>query len=187
MISSLRGKVSRISQNQVEIDVGGVGYSVFMGRHNFIEDQEVKVFTFMAVSENDMSLYGFEKFEDLDLFKMMITVSGVGPKSAAHILASTTGTEIVKAIGEADVEFFKKLKGIGFKTAQRIIVDLKSKIGGLGVLNLKDSLPLLEDDVVLSLQQLGFEKKEIEKVIKRIPVELVELEERLSWCLTNIK
>ena len=112
MISSLRGKVSRISQNQVEIDVGGVGYSVFMGRHNFIEDQEVKVFTFMAVSENDMSLYGFEKFEDLDLFKMMITVSGVGPKSAAHILASTTGTEIVKAIGDADVEFFKKLKGL---------------------------------------------------------------------------
>lgn len=186
MISSLRGKVSRISQNQVEIDVNGVGYSVFMGRHNFIEDQEVKVFTFMAVSENDMSLYGFEKFEDLDLFKMMITVSGVGPKSAAHILASTNGTEIVKAIGEADVEFFKKLKGIGLKTAQRIIVDLKSKIGGLGVLNLKDSLPLLEDDVVLSLQQLGFEKKEIEKVVKRIPAELEELEERISWCLQNL-
>jgi len=187
MISSLRGKISRISQNQVEIDVNGVGYSVFMGRHNFTEDQEVKVFTFMAVSENDMSLYGFEKYEDLDLFKMMITVSGVGPKSAAHILASTTGAEIVKAIGEADVEFFKKLKGIGLKTAQRIIVDLKSKIGGLGVLDLKDSLPLLEDDVVLSLQQLGFEKKEIEKVVKRIPIELVELEERISWCLTNIK
>jgi len=102
-------------------------------------------------------------------------------------LASTTGTEIVKAIGDADVEFFKKLKGIGLKTAQRIIVDLKSKIGGLGVLDLKDSLPLLEDDVVLSLQQLGFEKKEIEKVVKRIPDELLELEERISWCLTNIK
>ena len=95
--------------------------------------------------------------------------------------------EIIKAIGEADVDFFKKIKGIGLKTAQRIIVDLKSKIGGLGELNLRDSLPLLEDDLVLSLRQLGFEKKEIEKVIKRVPAELVAIEDRLGWCLTNIK
>lgn len=187
MISSLRGKVNRIRGNQVEIEVGGVGYSVFMGRHNFSEGQDVFVSTFMAVSENDMSLYGFDKYEDLDLFKMLITVSGVGPKSAAHILASSGGGDIVKAIGDADVEFFKKMKGIGLKTAQRIIVDLKSKIGGLGELNLKDSLPLLEDDVVLSLQQLGFDKKEIERVVKLLPRELETTEERLGWCLANIK
>lgn len=186
MISSLRGVVARVFLNHIEIDVNGVGYLVFVGKKSFSEGTNIKIFTYMAVSENDMSLYGFEKSEDLDLFKMMITVSGVGPKTAAGILAEKQSIEIIKAIGEADVDFFKKLKGIGLKTAQRIIVDLKSKIGGLGVLDLKDSLPLLEDDLVLSLQQLGFEKKEIENVIKKLPAELVELEEKLSWCLLNL-
>jgi Holliday junction DNA helicase RuvA len=140
----------------------------------------------MAVSENDMALYGFENFEDLDLFKMLITVSGVGPKSAAQILGQCKSLEIIKAIGDADTSFFEKIKGVGKKTAQRIIVDLKSRIGGLGELNLRDELPLLEDDVVLSLRQLGFERKEIESVIKKMPLELDVLEDRVSWCLQNL-
>lgn len=162
---------------------------VWMGKKSFGEGDEVKIQTYMAVSENDINLYGFENFEDLDLFKMLITVSGVGPKTAAQILtASNAATvDIIKAIGNADVDFFKKIKGIGLKTAQRIIVDLKSKIGGLGELNLKDSLPLLEDDLTLSLQQLGFEKKEIEKVVKLVPAEKRTTEDKLEWCLQNIK
>jgi Holliday junction DNA helicase RuvA len=189
MISSLRGKINRIWGNWIEVDVQGVGYLVYVGfgflkKHN--EREEVKVQTYMAVSENDMALYGFDTFEELDLFKMLITVSGVGPKTAAQILGNTESLAIVKAIGDADVDFFKKIKGIGLKTAQRIIVDLKSKIGGLGELNLKDELPLLEDDVVLSLKQLGFERKEIDIVVKRIPIEMSGTEDRLSWCLQNM-
>lgn len=186
MISSLKGKVDRIRGNNVEMEVGGVGYSVWMGKKKFDEGDEVKIRTYMAVSENDIALYGFEAEEDLDLFKMLITVSGVGPRTGASILANTDGAAVMKAIGEADVEFFKKIKGIGLKTAQRIIVDLKSKIGGLGELNLRDNLPLLEDDVTLSLRQLGFEKKEIEKVVRQVPRELVSTEERLGWCLQNL-
>ncbi|OGL54286.1 Holliday junction DNA helicase RuvA, partial [Candidatus Shapirobacteria bacterium RBG_13_44_7] len=158
-----------------------------MGKRDFGEGDEVKVFTYMGVSENDISLYGFGSWEELDLFKLLITVSGVGPKTAAQILTGARAEEVVRAIGEAEVDFFKKIKGIGLKTAQRIIVDLKSRIGGLGELNLKEELPLLEDDVVLSLRQLGFEKKEIEKVIKLVPKELVTTEERLEWCLGNIR
>lgn len=187
MISSINGTVDRVWGNYIEVEVGGVGYLVWVGKKSYTEGQKVKVFTYMAVSENDVALYGFENFEDLDLFKMLITVSGVGPKSAAQILGQCRGLDIIKAIGEADVDYFKKIKGIGLKTAQRIIVDLKSKIGGLGELNLKDNLPLIEDDVVLSLQQLGFEKKEIERVIKLIPKELISTEEKLSWCLQNIR
>ena len=159
MISSLKGKVNRIRGNNVEIEVNDIGYSVWMGKKRFNEGDEVKIRTYMAVSENDMALYGFETDEDLDLFKMLITVSGIGPKTAAGIVAEKESLEIIKAIGEADVDFFKKIKGIGLKTAQRILVDLKSKIGGLGELNLKDNLPLLEDDVTLSLRQLGFVRK----------------------------
>jgi len=185
MISSLRGKVNRAWGNYVEIEVNGVGYMVWMGKKSFGEGDEIKIQTYMAVSENDINLYGFENFEDLDLFKMLITVSGVGPKTAAQILSTTDGIAVIKAIGEADVDFFKKLKGIGLKTAQRIIVDLKSKIGGLGELNLKDN-DLVEDDLTASLKQLGFEKKEIEKVTAKLPSELVELEEKLEWCLQNL-
>jgi Holliday junction DNA helicase RuvA len=187
MISSLKGKVGWVRGKQMEIEVSGIGYLVWAGKGNFVEGQEIKVYTHMAVSENDVSLYGFETIADLDLFKMLITVSGVGPKTAAQILGSTGSLEIIKAIGEADVDFFKKIKGIGLKTAQRIIVDLKSRIGGLGELNLKDNLPLLEDDLVLSLRQLGFERREIETVVRKTPPELTELEKRLDWCLQNIK
>ena len=147
---------------------------------------EIKLYIHMAVSENDISLYGFEKYEDLDLFKMLITVSGVGSRTAAGILAEKNSLDIIKAIGGADVDFFKKIKGIGLKTAQRIIVDLKSKIGGLGELDLRDNLPLLEDDLVLSLQQLGFERKEIENVTAKLPKDLEKLEEKLEWCLLNL-
>lgn len=170
----------------MEIDVNGVGYLVWMGKKSFTEGDEVRVQTYMAVSENDINLFGFENFEDLDLFKMLITVSGVGPKTAAQILAGTSSMEIIKAIGEADVDFFKRLKGIGLKTAQRIIVDLKSKVGGLGELNLKDSGDVIEDDLMASLKQLGFEKKEIEKVVAGMPKELIVLEDKLEWCLRNL-
>jgi Holliday junction DNA helicase RuvA len=186
MISSLKGKVSRIWGNYIEIEVGGIGYLVWVGRKNYSEGQEVKIFTYMAVSENDLALYGFENYEDLDLFKMLITVSGVGPKSAAQILEQCRGIEVIKAIGEADTSFFEKIKGVGKKTAQRIIVDLKSKIGGLGELNLREELPLLDDDVVLSLRQLGFERKEIENIIKKLPKEIDILEDKVSWCLQNL-
>lgn len=166
-----------------------MGYEVQISdvRSQMLVGDEVKLFIYMAVSENDVRLFGFKTREDLDLFKMLLTVSGVGPKTAAQISGGADSLEIIKAIGEAEVEFFKKIKGIGLKTAQRIIVDLKSKIGGLGELNLKDDLPLLEDDLVLSLKQLGFERREIEEVVKRLPKEKIGLEERLDWCLQNIK
>jgi holliday junction DNA helicase RuvA len=188
MISSLKGKVDRIRGNNVEIEVGGVGYEVQLAIKNYelrIGD-EVKLCVYTSMNDSSISLFGFRTVEELDLFKMLITVSGVGPKTAIGIVGEKESVEIMKAIGEADVDFFKKIKGIGLKTAQRIIVDLKSKIGGLGELNLKDNLPLLEDDVTLSLRQLGFENKEVEKVIKMIPKDLISTEDRLSWCLQNL-
>ncbi|HPJ17281.1 MAG TPA: Holliday junction branch migration protein RuvA [Candidatus Woesebacteria bacterium] len=186
MISSLKGTISSLGGDRVEVEINGVGYEVFgkFSHNNYEIGQEVKLFTYMAVSENDIRLFGFENNEDLNLFKMLITVSGVGPKTASQILGETNGGAIIKAIGEADVEFFKKLKGVGLKTAQRIIVDLKSKVGGLGELDLKEE-KTIDDDLVLSLQQLGFEKKEIETMIKGLPKELVAVEDKLEWCLKN--
>ena len=189
MISSLRGKINKIWGNSMEIEVNGVGYLVKVGlklAQNLHEGDERIIQTYMAVSENDISLYGFENQEDVELFKMLITVSGIGPKTAAQIVGQTESVNIIKAIGDADVNFFQKIKGIGKKTAQRIIVDLKSKIGGLGELQLDSDSPLSEDELVMSLKQLGFDRREIEKVTKKMPEELQNLEDKLSWCLRNL-
>ena len=190
MISSLKGKINRIWGNNCELEVNGVGYLLWVGK-NFLKkhnvDENLTVSTYMAVSENDINLFGFENWEEVDLFKMLISVSGVGPKTAAGILGETESLAIIKAIGEADVGFFEKIKGIGKKTAQRIIIDLKSKIGGLGELDLtKDNDKETESDLVLSLKQLGFDKKEIDKVVSKLPVDLETTEEKLSWCLANL-
>lgn len=187
MIASLKGIISRVGSNFLELEVGGVGYKVNIKdqRSKIKIGEEIKIYIQMIVSDNDISLYGFRSEEEVEMFGLLRTVSGVGPKTAMQIMGGGEGIEIMKAIGDADVSFFQKIKGIGKKTAQRIIVDLKSKIGGLGELDLSGDGPLLEDELYLSLKQLGFERKEIEKVTKKLPVELITIEERLGWCLRN--
>lgn len=197
MISSLKGKISRIGNNFVEIEVHDVGYLVSCGQ-NFLKrrniDEELKIYTYQSVSENDVSLFGFETIDEVNLFKMLISVSGIGPKTAAQIMSSSDeasdgrGAEnIIKAIADADVKFFEKVKGIGKKGSQRIIIDLKSKIGGIGELDLtQDDEKVKDDDLSLSLKQLGFDRKEIEKVIVKLPKELESIEEKLEWCLASI-
>jgi Holliday junction DNA helicase RuvA len=190
MISSLNGKLNRVAGDYGEIEVNGVGYLVYapamVKNASSKIGQEIKVFTYMAVSENDISLYGFETGEEVDIFKLLISVSGVGPKTGAQILSNCKSLEIIKAIGNADVAFFEKIKGIGKKTAQRIIVDLKSKIGGLGELDLAAETKIEDNELTLSLKQLGFERKEVEEVLKKLPKDLEGIEEQLAWCLQNM-
>jgi Holliday junction DNA helicase RuvA len=189
MISSLRGEILTIGNNFIDIEVQDVGYLVWCGL-NFLKKrtvgEKIKIYTYQSVSENDISLFGFETISEVNLFKMLISVSGVGPKSGAQIMGQVDSEEIIKAIGSADVGFFEKIKGIGKKTAQRIIIDLKSKIGGLGELDLTKDDEKTEDDLTLSLKQLGFERKEIEKVVAKLPAELITIEEKLEWCLGNM-
>lgn len=190
MIASLKGKVERIFNGSLEIEVNGVGYLVYgpaLARKMTDKiGEKMKVYTFMAVSENDISLFAFESWDEVNIFKMLISVSGVGPKTGAQILADTSSKSVIKAIGEANVSFFEKIKGIGKKTAQRVIIDLKSKVGGLGELDLSKDIERKEDELWMSLKQLGFENREIEKVIRIVPDKLKTIEEKLSWCLSKI-
>ncbi len=190
MISGLKGKVENKGGNFIEIDVQGVLYRVFMSKrilNSLVTGEERLIRTYLHVREEEMSLYGFLDKEEVELFEMLISVSGVGPKSGLVIFDENGVEEIRRAIMEADVDFFKKVKGLGLKTAQKIIIELKSKLGSVQDLDLtKDNIDLKGDDVYMSLVQLGFDRKVIMEIMKKIPDDLEGIEERLSWCLKNI-
>ncbi len=186
MISCLNGICLRKGKGSVEVMVRGVGYLVLTHKRVIEEAEgEVLLYTHMHVAEGVMDLYGFLEREEVEVFKLLIGVSGVGPKTAIGIFSDYHSEEILGAISKADVSFFEKVKGIGKKGAQRIIVDLKSKVGGLGELDFFEN-EIEEDEVYQGLKSLGFVKAEIEAVMKRMPEEMKEIEEKVGWCLGEL-
>lgn len=135
MIGYLIGILTMKTDAGVLIETGGIGYEVMVpgNSHLFLEKEgaEVKVYTAMIVREDDISLYGFSDMTSLQLFKKLITVSGVGAKAALSILSAMTVDEIRKAIVFEDATMLTRAQGIGKKTAQRIVLDLKDKMGNL--------------------------------------------------------
>ncbi len=190
MICGIKGKVEFVGAGTVEVEVSGVSYALFVSARlarGLNLGEERKFMTYMHVAEDDVSLYGFENREEVDMFRMLIGVSGVGPKSGMSIFNENGVDEIKKAVMEADVEFFKKVKGLGLKTAQKIIIELKTKIGSLKDLDLTASETVLnQDEVYLSLIQLGFDRKSVVEVMKKLPKDLKTIEERLEWCLKSV-
>ena len=190
MIYGLRGIISYKGINNIEVDVNGVFYGVMVAKkvlETLVLDQEITIRTYMHVTEDSQSLFGFITSEEVELFKMLISVSGVGPKSAMLIFDQNEVDKIKRAVMEADVDFFKKVKGLGLKTAQKIIIELKTKIGSLKDLDLNASETILnQDEVYLSLIQLGFDRKSVVEVMKKLPKDLKTIEERLEWCLKSM-
>lgn len=180
MIGYLRGKVVAHSKNVVWVDVNGVGYRVKVAGGQWSVDSDIEVFIHTAVREDAITLYGFLEMTDLELFELLIEVSGIGPKTAMEIVAAAKSEEIETAIRQADVNFFSRIKGIGKKSAQRIIIDLKNKIGSL-----KDVDLAAEDDddaVLLALKQFGFKVTDIREALKKIDRTASE-EEQVRWGL----
>ncbi|HKM20428.1 MAG TPA: Holliday junction branch migration protein RuvA [Lachnospiraceae bacterium] len=132
MIGYLKGEVAGIYEEQIVLEVGGIGYNVKMSAstldclHGIGE--EVKIYTYLSVREDAMQLYGFLTKDDLDFFKLLIQVNGIGPKGALAILSVMTTDDLRFAILAADSKTISKAPGIGAKTAQRLIIDLKDKV-----------------------------------------------------------
>ncbi len=183
MISYLNGSVVVYDDPFLIIDVGGVGYFVHATPDVLASaspGSKVSVFVYTHVREDALKLYGFQKYSDLKLFESLIEVSGVGPRTAIAIFSIGSGDEIIKAIVDADVSFFSGVPRLGTKNAQKIIIELKNKVGGA---ELDLSRPGLDRDLVSALKTFGFSGKEINDAAANIDGRDKSVEEKIRAAL----
>ena len=185
MIGHLNGTVIYTEEKYIILDVSGVGYKVFVTnstRSNIRTGQEeVSLWTYLVVKEDALDLYGFENIEDVDLFKLLISVSGVGPKSGLGVLNIAPVKTLVSAISSGDVSYLTKVSGIGKKSAQKIILDLKDKLGAIGG---DDSLLQREDlDIIEALESMGYGAKDAREALSDIPTEITGTSQKITEAL----
>jgi Holliday junction DNA helicase RuvA len=176
MISHLRGEVTQTGEGFLVLDVGGVGYRVFMpvpDLHDLSEGEgQVTVFTHLAVREDALTLYGFARPGSLEMFRLLISVNRVGPALALTILSGIPVPDFAAAILDEDENVLTRIPGIGQKSAKRLIVELKDKLKKKALLVMADERhgDPVRDDAVAALVSLGFQRKEsvaaVENVIK---------------------
>ncbi len=185
MIKNIKGVVEEVSGTSCVIEMKGWGVEVVCGARLLAElvkktGEEVRLWTWLRVYEEEIVLYGFSQKSELELFRRLITVSGVGPKGAMNIMDLGEAEELAQAIDGAQVEWIGRAKGIGKKTAQKIIVELRGK---LVVDEVKSKT---EQELVEIMNGLGFAKKEYEKLLADLPSDLETVEEKTQWLLRNI-
>lgn len=194
MINYIKGRLAYKGNDYIVVEAGGIGYKIFVSAAALSEFnyEDVQIFTYMNVSENDISLYGFKTSEELNMFYRLITVSGVGPKSAIGLLSSLTPSQIVFAIVSDDVKTISTGQGIGRKTAQRIILELKDKLSGdtgTAEVALKEAVGAMPaagsnaEEAVEALNTLGFTRGEAAKAVSAVYVSGMTTEETVKLAL----
>lgn len=164
MYSYLVGEITEIRPNYIVLENNNIGYEIIVSNpYSFTQGEHIKLYVFQRIREPDVFLYGFKTREIKDLFLKLINVTGIGPKSALSILATDNINDLVDAIEEGNVKYLTKFPGIGMKSSQQIILDLKGK------LVVEDTSTNKElDDVSDALLALGYSKTEVRKVLKKI-------------------
>ena len=185
MIGFLRGIVHSFANNYVLLDVNNVGYRInFFHPDKLHVGQEILIYTYQNVREDEVTLFGFLSLVEYELFVKLISVKGLGPKIASGILAIVTPEKLIEAIENGDVALMKTMPGIGAKTASQIILDLKGKL----VVSQQDK----EDDARLqdvseALKQLGYKPSEIKPVLKQLANEDLTLPQYIKKALVLLK
>jgi len=171
MIGHLKGEVFFKESSYIILDVNGVGYKVLGSRDvltKAIKGSPLELFIYTHVREDNISLFGFLESLDLKLFESLIGVSGIGPKTAMNIFSIGHRSQIIEAIMSADTSFFKSVPRLGQKNAQKIIIELKNKFGGVGEIDLSGEEMSGQDEIVSALKNFGFTGKEIYEAIKHV-------------------
>lgn len=193
MIVQLKGRLVEIYASHAVIDCNGVGYHVNISLNTYAKlqkEDEVKVYTYHLVREDAQQLYGFATKSEREVFEQLISVNGVGPSSGIMMLSTLTAPEIYQAIAEEDAKTLQSVKGIGAKTAQRIIIDLKDKVSKIE--DVSHSSGISENKIKLealsALEVLGVSGKQIEKFVQQLIKENpnITLEEVIKSTLKKL-
>ena len=173
MITQIRGRLVEKSPTGVVIDCNGVGYFIHISLHTFsqlTDSESIKLLTHLQVKEDAHQLYGFATAMEREIFRLLISVSGIGTNTARTMLSSLTPKQVREGIAAEDVALIQSVKGIGLKTAQRVIIDLKDKI--LKIYDIDETLSVSnntnKDEALSALEVLGFAKKQSERIVVKI-------------------
>jgi Holliday junction DNA helicase RuvA len=179
----LKGTVESNTDKYAILDVNGVGYKVYISGNTFKnlpkKGREIKLYTHLYVRENIMDLYGFLNPEELEIFELLISISGIGPKGALSVLTVASIETLKKAIANEESSILTKVSGIGKKMAEKIILELKSKIGdefigkGVGI----------DSEAIDALISLGYKLKDAREVLKKVPKDIEGVEDRVREAL----
>lgn len=199
MIHFLRGNLAYKDEKGIVVDVGGVGYFVNVPTNSgaYLKDEgdELTIFTAMIVREDDMSLYGFTDREGLELFRMLLTVNSVGAKAALAIMSCMTVKQLKQAIALEDAASITRAQGVGKKTAQRVVLELKDKMGAVdmdvlpGSIDDSGSMPAASgerDEAISGLIALGYSKAEAAEAMRQVKETDLTSDQYLRKALSNL-
>lgn len=193
MIDYIKGTITKVNPTSLILETGGIGYFINISVTSFSKlegKSEYKILVHEIIREDSHQLFGFADSEERDIFRLLISVTGVGANTARMMLSSLSPSEIEKAIAGSDVNILKSIKGIGLKTAQRIIVDLKDKLGkqagGGEIFAFADNIS--REEALSALVMLGFAKNAVTKVLDKIVREEKDLtvEDLIKRALKNL-
>ena len=201
MLAYIKGILEIKSKGYIVVEAGGLGYKIFMPESTIANTgnigDKVQIYTFMRVREDDVSLYGFLTNEELRMFELLLSVSGIGAKGALGILSNITPSQFALAVISNDVAILKKVPGIGPKTAQRAILELKDKLKkeqeisiaeGEETSNIEQVIKEDEkvSEAISALQVLGYSKREIIEALQTIEVTSLSVEDIIKKGLANL-
>lgn len=185
MISYLQGKIILKKENFVILATNGIGFQVSLSKKSSAKiagvGENLKLFCYLDIGERSLNLYGFLNYEELELFKLLRGISGIGPKAALEISSLGPPEKIKKEIGKGNEKIFEGVPGIGKKKAKKIILELSGKLNVPASSSPKETLP--EDDTLLALINLGFKKEEAKKALTQVPREIKTPQERIKKAL----
>ena len=175
MITQIRGRLIEKSPTELVVDCNGIGYSINISLNTFSKignEEKIKLYTHLIIKEDSHSLYGFFEKSERSLFKLLISVSGVGASTGRMMLSSLTPNEIISAIMTENVQVIQSIKGIGLKTSQRVILELKDKVLSLeGSEKQELTLNNESNEAASALEVLGYSQKQTSKILSKIIAE----------------
>ena len=193
MITHIQGKLTKKTPTHIVIDCNGVGYMLNISLHTYSQipdNEQLKLLTHLQVKEDSHTLYGFSTLAEREIFRLLISVSGIGANIARTMLSSLTPKQVKEGIATGDVALIQSIKGIGFKTAQRVIIDLKDKI--LKIYDI-DKVSVSQgntnkQEALSALEVLGFVKKQAEQVVDKIMINQpnADVETIIKQALKNL-